>query len=113
LAEAPGLPEEVEDDAGAEYILVFTHKRKVVKLHKAWGCWRARRKEFQDFELVEADALKAEMYHDYCHKCWPSSAPTCLGRETDEEEVVSSGSSSSTLSCGSEGTAVECPETPP
>ena len=113
VAEVPAIPEEDEDEAGAEYILVFTHKRKVVKLHKAWGCWRARRREFQDFELVDADALKAEMYQDYCRTCWPSAAPTCLEANADEEEVISSGSSSSTLSGGSAVTPVECPGTPP
>ena len=107
------IPEEDEDETGAEYLLVFTHTRKVVKLHKAWGCWRAQRKEFQDFELAVSDALKAEMYHDYCRKCWPSSALTCLEEKADEDEVVSSDSPSSTLSGGSAAASVEGSGSPP
>jgi len=36
LAEVPPIPEEDEEEGVAEHLLVFTHNRKVVKLHKAW-----------------------------------------------------------------------------
>ena len=73
VCDVPAVPEvEGEDDDDAEYVLAFTHNRKSVRLRRARGCWRARKREFRDFELVDADALKADMYHDYCRKCWPS-----------------------------------------
>ena len=50
---------------------------------------------FRDYELIDASALKPELYQDYCRKCWSGVAPTCMKGDGNGSEDASSGSSSS------------------
>ena len=96
----PSLEEEPEakDDGGdgeVRYLIVYTHNRKVARLHRAGGCWRARRRDFQDFDLIEVEPAPRDMYNTYCTSCWPGH-----GREPTVEEEAEGGSTSSTTSAG-------------
>ena len=53
------------------YIVVYTRRRKEACLHKADGCWRALRRDFRDYELLDVDPPPKESYSRTCRDCWP------------------------------------------
>ena len=59
-----------EEEPVAKYIVSFTRGGTCARLHKAMGCWRARRLDFGKYELVDLDPPPQELYSDYCRKCW-------------------------------------------
>ena len=99
VASLPLLSEELGDldEADeAKYVVVYTRGRKEARLHLTGGCWRARRMEFRDFELIDTDEPPPEAYNKVCKDCWPVTPiqPSAAESESDDDES-SSGESDS------------------
>ena len=92
----------VVDDEPAKYLVAVSRGGRVSCLHKANGCWRARFRTFQDYEIVHQDPPVASHFTGYCRNCWPKSSPLLKkdaveSKEDDNLGVTSS--SSSNASC--------------
>ena len=80
-----------KDEKQAIYIFASTQRRGTM-LHLANGCWRARARRFQDYELSADHPPKASWFTGFCKDCWPK------GSSEFEKEHASSSSSSSSAS---------------
>ena len=110
----PGLPlgpriavaarELLSDQGGAEaegpeyqpdipYLIVVN--KRVRRLHRTNGCWRAVALSFREFEFVDLEPVPSELFTHYCRGCWPASAPG-LAEGSGEDSGVASASSGST-----------------
>ena len=100
VASLPSLGLDVEDideeEPMAKYIVSFTRGGACARLHKAMGCWRARRLSFAKYELVDVDPPPQELYSDFCRKCWRTtgaagSAPPVGGSSSGDGSTSTSG----------------------
>ncbi len=91
------LPCEVDaedDDLGYKPVvpyLVVTNK-KVRRLHRTNGCWRAVALAFREFEYVDLEPVPADRFTHYCRGCWP--APAVGDSDSSGGEIGSSSSDS-------------------
>jgi len=65
---SPGEVE--EDEPTSKYVVSITRGGSCARLHKAMGCWRARRLAFAKYELLDLDPPPQDSYSDYCRTCW-------------------------------------------
>ena len=82
----------------ARFIVAYGRGRKKARLHLAQGCYRARTRGFLDFEFLAEDQPRAEAYDDFCRLCWRTGFAEDVLAGTEEVEVQSTGSSSSSSS---------------
>ena len=92
-------PDSEAEGPPAKYMVVYTRGRKIARLHKVDGCWLARRKSFQDFELIAVEPPPRELYNKYCANCWPLHGTEVTvgaqpGENSDDEETSSASSTS-------------------
>ena len=62
------------------------------------GCWRAKRLEFNNYELVDVDPPPEALYNDFCKKCWKGEG--AMASMVPVGSSDSSGDSSSTSGDG-------------
>ena len=100
VASLPGRdldPGEVEEDEPiAKYVVSITRGGTCARLHKAMGCWRARRLAFSKYELVDVDPPPQDAYSDYCRTCWKgegaaASVPPVGSSSSGEDSSSTSG----------------------
>ena len=97
LSPRPDLEGDVDVEEGAKYIIVYTRDRSVARLHRMDGCWRARKMDFKQYDLVDVDPPPKETYTAVCKDCW-LQAPTEPGGATtaaSDDSESDSGSSES------------------
>jgi hypothetical protein len=86
--EAEGL----EYQPVAPYLIVVN--KRIRRLHRTNGCWRACALSFAEFEFVDLEPVPPEMFTHYCRNCWSASS-TGLAEGSGEDEGGSSARSSS------------------
>ena len=88
-------PGEVEEEGGivSKYLVVSTHKGRCVRLHLAYGCWRARQRSFAVFEYIDQDPAPREMYNAICRDCWPGRSGDDLTAADGDADMGDSDSS--------------------
>ena len=84
-------PEEGGDADACKYI-VYTSGRKVARLHLGGGCWRARRLDFREVEILDTDVPDTGAYNRVCKDCWPRARSEEADSEDSESNSGSSGS---------------------
>ena len=92
------IVDDFEEEPVAKYVVSYTRGGSCARLHKAMGCWRAKRLEFGKYDLLDVDPPPESMYNDFCKKCWRGEG--ALASLPPVASSDSSGDSSSTSGDG-------------
>lgn len=93
IMDAPGPPENEPPKAG--YVITYTFKRRLRRLHYLGRCYRRPGVDYFDYESYGEVLPTADCYDKTCMQCWPPAGGGPGQAESDDSDEESSSSSAS------------------
>ena len=95
-------PEEISELPTSGYVITFTFKKRLRRLHYIGRCYRRPGVDYYDYEAHGETLPPPDRYDKTCLQCWPpvGGGPEQAGSDDSDEESSSSSGSSSYTSAG-------------